>query len=100
MKNAFGNLRQLLQDVALHPVMGFYLNTKGNQKENASTGRLPDENFARSDGVRLLVTGQTWTIESRDFTRKPMSFDAAKHSTLAASFLGVTIPANTPARPR
>jgi uncharacterized protein (DUF1800 family) len=146
VKNAFGNFRQLLDEVTLHPAMGFYLNTKGNQKENASTGRIPDENYARevmqlftiglhqlnpdgsekrdasanpietytpsdvtslarvltgydfdrADGVRIAVTGLTATVESRDFARKPMSFNAGKHSNLAATILGVTIAANTP----
>lgn len=145
-KNAFGNFRQLLEEVTLHPAMGFYLNTKGNQKENASTGQIPDENYARevmqlftiglhelnpdgsekrdanakpietytssdvaslarvltgydfdrSDGARITVTGLTATVESRDFARKPMSFEAGKHSNLTGTLLGVTIPANTP----
>ncbi len=46
-RNAFGNYRQLLEDVSLHPMMGLYLSHRGNQKENAATGRVPDENFAR-----------------------------------------------------
>lgn len=33
MANAFGNYRQVLQDVTLNPAMGYYLNTRGNQKE-------------------------------------------------------------------
>jgi uncharacterized protein (DUF1800 family) len=45
--NAFGNHRALLEAVSLNPAMGWYLNTKGNMKENPSTGRLPDENYAR-----------------------------------------------------
>jgi uncharacterized protein (DUF1800 family) len=44
---AFGNYRDLLQAVALHPMMGIYLSHLRNQKENAATGRVPDENFAR-----------------------------------------------------
>ena len=144
-RNAFGNFRQLLEDVTLHPAMGWFLNTKGNQKENPSTGRVPDENYARevmqlftiglyelnldgtlkrnngqpidsytqsdvtnlarvftgydfdtSDGVRIPV--DNYTIESRAFARKPMSFNASRHSNLAATFLGTTIPANTPGR--
>ncbi len=31
-----GNFRQLLEDVSLNPAMGFYLNTRGNRKEDAS----------------------------------------------------------------
>ncbi len=149
-KNAFGNFRQLLEDVTLHPAMGYYLNTKGNQKENTATGRVPDENYARevmqlftiglfelnnngtekrdgagnriesydsddvsnlarvftgwdfdsSDGVRVNVFKdgggfESYTVESRDFARKPMRLDANRHSLLAATFLGTTIPANT-----
>ena len=45
--HAFGNYRQLLQDVTLSPAMGVYLNMRGNQKANAATGRVPDETYAR-----------------------------------------------------
>ncbi|HEU4458953.1 MAG TPA: DUF1800 domain-containing protein [Methylibium sp.] len=44
-KNAFGNFRELLNDVSLHPMMGLYLSHRGNQKETAT--RVPDENYAR-----------------------------------------------------
>lgn len=147
MRNAFGNYRQLLEDVTLHPAMGYFLNTKGNQKENTSTGRVPDENYSRevmqlfslgvyqlnldgsvktsggvpletytqddvtnlarvftgydfdrSDNIRHTVPGQTYTIESKEFARKPMALTASRHSNLAATFLGVTVPANTPGR--
>jgi len=46
-RQAFGNYRQLLEKVAMHPVMGCYLSHMHNQKEDATTGRVPDENFAR-----------------------------------------------------
>lgn len=45
--HALGNYRELLQAISLHPAMGEYLSTRGNQKENPATGRLPDENYAR-----------------------------------------------------
>ena len=45
--HALGNYRTLLEAVTLHPAMGQYLNTRGNQKENPTTGRVPDENYAR-----------------------------------------------------
>ena len=44
---AFGNYRTLLEKVTLHPQMGLYLTSLANQKENAATGLLPDENYAR-----------------------------------------------------
>ncbi len=46
-RNAFGSWRTLLQDVALHPAMGYYLNMLESEKENASKGTHPNENFAR-----------------------------------------------------
>ena len=71
-RNAFGNFRQLLEDVTLSIAMGEFLNTLGNQKEDAKTGRLPDENYARevmqlfsiglvklnTDGTPVVVNGQ------------------------------------------
>lgn len=42
-----GNYRDLLEGVALHPMMGVYLSAMRNQKADPRTGRVPDENFAR-----------------------------------------------------
>lgn len=143
--HAFGNFRQLLEAVTLNPAMGYYLNTKGNLKENTATGRQPDENYAR-EVMQLFTIGlyqlnldgtekkdakgnriETYTQSdvtnlARVFTgydvdlsqnvntydallnrnipnttaaRLPMVLNASRHSTLAASFLGVTVPANT-----
>ncbi|MBT2324925.1 DUF1800 domain-containing protein [Variovorax paradoxus] len=50
-----GNFRKLLEDVTLNPAMGYYLNTRGNQKENAQ-GRQPDENYAR-EVMQLMTIG-------------------------------------------
>ncbi|MFN0109185.1 MAG: DUF1800 family protein [Blastocatellia bacterium] len=46
-KNAFGNFRQLLEDVTLSPAMGRYLDHIQNDKEDPATGRNPNENYAR-----------------------------------------------------
>ncbi len=141
--HAFGNYRALLEAVTLHPAMGLYLNTAGNQKENPATGRVPDENYARevmqlfsiglydlnNDGtpkngvlketytnadvsnLARVFTGyqvdergrvaDTTTIPGETiydfaYAAKPMYFTASRHSDLQASFLDVTIPANTP----
>ena len=143
---ATGNFRKLLEDVSLNPAMGYYLNTKGNQKENAQ-GRQPDENYAREvmqlmtlglyqlnadgtvktdgngkplesytqDDVTNLARvftgydldirtadqngftppGASYTIETNAWTTRPMALTASRHSTLAATFLGTTVPANT-----
>ena len=146
VNNAFGNYRNVLQDVTLNPAMGYYLNTRGNQKENPATGRQPDENYARevmqlmsiglvelnldgtpkldsngkpidsytmndvtnlarvftgydfdqSQNVPTTVPGTTRVVPNTTYTRLPMALNASRHSTLAATFLGTTIPANTP----
>jgi uncharacterized protein (DUF1800 family) len=53
--NAFGNFRTLLERITLNAAMGFFLNTKGNLKEDAN-GRQPDENYAR-EIMQLFTIG-------------------------------------------
>ncbi|MFG6468788.1 DUF1800 family protein [Roseateles sp. BYS87W] len=55
-KHAFGNYRSLLEDIALSPAMGLYLSHMRNRKEDAATGRVPDENFAR-EVMQLFTIG-------------------------------------------
>jgi uncharacterized protein (DUF1800 family) len=69
--NAFGNYRNLLEAVSLHPMMGIYLTSMRNQKESGT--RVPDENYAREvmqlfsigllelnqDGSPKLANGKT-----------------------------------------
>jgi len=71
-RNAFGNYRQLLNEVTLHPMMGLYLSHLRNQKEDPARNRVPDQNYAREvmqlfsiglyelnpDGTPKLVNGQ------------------------------------------
>jgi uncharacterized protein (DUF1800 family) len=47
VRDAFGNYRQLLEDITLNPAMGAYLNLLQNDRANASGTRLPNENYAR-----------------------------------------------------
>ena len=56
-ENAFGNFRDMLEAVTLHPMMGVYLTYLKNQKEDATTGRVPDLNFAR-EVTQLFTIGQ------------------------------------------
>ena len=45
--HAFGNFRDLIEEVSLNPLMGVYLNTRGNKKADPRRGRVPDENYGR-----------------------------------------------------
>lgn len=69
---AFGNFRQILYDITMHPCMGVYLGHKGNKKPNPILNTFPDQNYAREimqlfsiglwqlniDGSRKLIAGQ------------------------------------------
>jgi uncharacterized protein (DUF1800 family) len=46
-ENAFGNYRDLIEDVTLHPAMGVYLSMLGNEKPDPVRNIRPDENYAR-----------------------------------------------------
>jgi uncharacterized protein (DUF1800 family) len=56
VKHAFGNYRNLLEDVTLSPIMGQYLSMVRNQKPNPDSGSQPDENYAR-EVMQLLSIG-------------------------------------------
>lgn len=58
LDHAFGNFRELLEEVALHPVMGAYLDMANNAKGNPSLGTKPNENFAR-ELLQLFTLGTT-----------------------------------------
>lgn len=46
-RNAFGNYRDLIESVTLHPAMGVYLSMLGNEKPDPLRNIRPDENYAR-----------------------------------------------------
>jgi uncharacterized protein (DUF1800 family) len=122
---AFGNFRDLLQAVTLHPMMGVYLSALDNRK---TVGTLePNQNYARevmqlftiglvkldqdgkvstpyaetytSDDIRGMAdifTGWSWA-DSRDPNRDwlPMKNYPQFHEPSPKAFLGVTNLANT-----
>src|SRR6266404_3698709 len=71
-RDAFGNFRQLIEDVTLNPGMGDYLDMVHNDKPNPRRNTEPNENYARElmqlftiglyllnqDGSQFLVNGQ------------------------------------------
>jgi len=55
-EKGFGTYRGLLEAVSRHPMMGVYLSHLRNQKADARTGRVPDENYAR-EVMQLFAIG-------------------------------------------
>jgi len=72
LRDAFGNYRQLLEDVTLSPVMGHYLDMANNDKSNSARGTSPNENYARevlqlfSIGVSQLNPDGTLVLDSQN----------------------------------
>jgi uncharacterized protein (DUF1800 family) len=72
-KNAFGNYRQLLEEVTLHPAMGYYLNMMKSEKADPAEGIRPNENYAReilqlfSIGVDKLNLDGTQMLDAKGF---------------------------------
>jgi uncharacterized protein (DUF1800 family) len=46
-RGAFGSYRELLEAVAVHPAMGYFLSHVGNRKADPRRNIAPDENFGR-----------------------------------------------------
>lgn len=56
VRNAFGNYRDLIEEVTLHPAMGVYLSMLGNQGPDPDRNISPDENYAR-ESMQLFSIG-------------------------------------------
>lgn len=134
-QHAFGNYRDLLQDITYSPTMARYLTYLRNQKGDPKTGRMPDENYAREllqlftiglvelnmdgtpktngqveietfdnddiIGLARVFTGLSYKGEKfwdrdDDAQYQPLQMFEDRHSTLEKTFLGTTIPENTP----
>jgi uncharacterized protein (DUF1800 family) len=54
--HSFGNYRDLLRAVTLHPAMGFYLSHVNNAKTDPNANTFPDENYAR-EVMQLFTVG-------------------------------------------
>lgn len=93
-QNAFGNYRDILEEVTLHPAMGVYLSMLGNEKPNPTLNIRPDENYARevmqlfSIGlVELNIDG----TERLDSNNQPIpTYDQAIIEGFAHVFTGWT----------
>lgn len=55
-EGAFGNFRDMLMNVTMHPSMGVYLSHFQNSKEDRGLGTSPDENYAR-EIMQLFTIG-------------------------------------------
>jgi len=70
LQNAFGNYRDILQEITYHASMGVYLTFMNNAKTNEEENQFPDENYARevmqlfTIGLNMLNTDGTIILDS------------------------------------
>jgi uncharacterized protein (DUF1800 family) len=62
LKGAFGNYRNLLYNVGMHPCMGVYLSALQNSKGDPAAGIFADENYARE--VMQLFSVGIWQLNA------------------------------------
>jgi uncharacterized protein (DUF1800 family) len=93
LRNGFGNFRDILYEVSLHPAMGNYLSHLNNPKSNTEENYFPDENYARevmqlfSIGLYELNTDGSWKTDSEG---KPIpTYDNEDIKGLAKVFTGL-----------
>ncbi|MEO5628154.1 MAG: DUF1800 domain-containing protein, partial [Thermomonas sp.] len=55
-RGAFGRYRDLLEQVTLHPAMGYFLSHAGNSKADPARNTTPDENYGR-ESMQLFSLG-------------------------------------------
>jgi len=102
-RNAFGNYRQLLEDVTLHPAMGYYLNMIGSKKANPSRGTHPNENYARevmqlfSIGLYKLNPDGSRQLDAQG--RPIPTYDQSVVGAMAAAFTGWNFAGNDTSDP-
>ncbi|MDZ4288316.1 MAG: DUF1800 family protein, partial [Prosthecobacter sp.] len=91
---AFGNARDLLLNVSLHPCMGAYLNHLKNRKADPDAGTFPDENYAReimqlfSIGLWMLNPDGTKMLDAEG--DEIPSYDNATITSFARVFTGLS----------
>jgi uncharacterized protein (DUF1800 family) len=102
MNDAFGNYRQILNDVTLSPMMGAYLDMANNRK--AANGVQPNENYARellqlfSIGTVRLNQDGTSLFDQQG--REIPTYDQNTISNFARVMTGFTYPTAPGATPR
>jgi uncharacterized protein (DUF1800 family) len=90
--NAFGNYRDLLEVVTLHPAMGVYLSMLGNEKPDPVRNIRPDENYARElmqlFSIGLVELNPDGSVRTDGFGQPLPTYDQAIIEGFAHVFTG------------
>jgi len=93
-ENAFGNYRDLIEDVTLHPAMGVYLSMLGNEKPDVGNNIRPDENYARElmqlFSIGLVELNQDGSMKLDDQGQAIPTYDQETIEAFAHVYTGWT----------
>ncbi len=99
VRNAFGNYKDLLMEVTLHPAMGSYLSHLNNPKTDTAYNIHPDENYARevmqlfSIGLYKLNIDGSYQLDANN---NPIpTYDNNDIKEMAKVFTGLGVGART-----
>lgn len=91
-RHAFGNYRELLEAVTLHPMMGEYLSSVRNRKADEAENIRPDENYAREVmqlfSIGLVELNLDGTVKTDDQGEPVPTYDQAVIKAFARVFTG------------
>lgn len=99
IRNAFGNYKDIMMEVSLHPAMGFYLSHFNNRKADPTENTQPDQNYARE--IMQLFSIGLYELNN-DGTRKTQNgqwiptYDNSDIEELAKIFTGLSVGAYDP----
>ena len=98
-RNAFGNYRDLIEEVTLHPAMGAYLSMLGNEKPDPARNIRPDENYARElmqlFSIGLVELNQDGSVRLNAQNEPIPTYDQAIIEGFAHVFTGWTYAGTT-----
>ncbi len=94
LNNAFGNFRDLIEDVTYQPSMGRYLTYLNNPKSDTLNNQFPDENYARelmqlfTIGLYELNADGSWIYDANSLPIP--TYDNEKINEFAKIFTGLS----------
>lgn len=94
LQNSFGNFRDLLRDVTLHPAMGIYLSHVNNRRSDPERNIFPDENYAREVmqlfSIGLFELNLDGSVRTDDSGRPLATYDNSDIGEFAKVFTGLS----------
>ncbi|MEM6485375.1 MAG: DUF1800 family protein [Pseudomonadota bacterium] len=92
-RHALGNYRELLEEITYSPAMGHYLTYAGNLPADETTGRMPDENYAREIlqlfSIGLVELNDDGSVKTNAEGQAVETYDNRDVTGLARVFTGL-----------